>query len=104
MRGRQHVRVLAVVPYPLGSAPGQRYRIEQWAPYLAEDHIELHFAPFSGEALAESLYQPGRYLGKAALMIEAWLATASTRGGRRPSMPSSCIARPRLWGRHCWRG
>ena len=28
------LRVLAWVPYPLETAPGQRYRIEQWAPYL----------------------------------------------------------------------
>ena len=75
MSTRPRIRVLAVVPYPLGLAPGQRYRIEQWAPYLLEHGIELHFKPFAGEVLAETLYQPGRYLGKTALMIQAWLGT-----------------------------
>ena len=59
MSARPRMRVLAVVPYPLGRAPGQRYRIEQWAPYLREDGIELHFESFAGEVLAETLYQPG---------------------------------------------
>ena len=75
MSARPPMRVLAVVPYPLGQAPGQRYRIEQWAPYLREDGIELHFESFAGDVLAETLYKPGRYLGKAGLMIQAWLAT-----------------------------
>jgi glycosyltransferase involved in cell wall biosynthesis len=74
MSDRSRVRVLAVVPYPLGIAPGQRYRIEQWAPYLREQGIELEFAPFADAELASRLYEPGRHLGKAALMIEAWLA------------------------------
>lgn len=33
--------VLALVPYHVDTAPGQRYRIEQWDPYLREDGIEI---------------------------------------------------------------
>ena len=68
------IRVLAIVPYPLGVAPGQRYRIEQWAPYLREAGIDVHFECFAGHEMARALYEPGRYLDKAWLMSRAWLA------------------------------
>lgn len=58
--------VLALVPYPLRKAPGQRYRIEQWAPYLEGEGIDITFSPFATRGLAEVLYEPGR-LGTKAL-------------------------------------
>ena len=36
------MKVLAWVPYPLGVAPGQRYRIEQWSPYLPGPRDRRH--------------------------------------------------------------
>jgi glycosyltransferase involved in cell wall biosynthesis len=76
------MKVLAWVPYPLGTAPGQRYRIEQWAPYLAEMGIEVSFQPFAGPALSRALYARGRAAAKASGMAaglvrrlgEAWPA------------------------------
>jgi glycosyltransferase involved in cell wall biosynthesis len=59
------VKVLAWVPYPLGIAPAQRYRIEQWAPYLRDLGIEVTFQPFAAEALNRALYQRGRWAAKA---------------------------------------
>ena len=38
------VKVLGLVPYAIGQAPGQRYRMEQWAPYLAERGVEIEFS------------------------------------------------------------
>ncbi len=38
------LRVLALVPYPTGRVPGQRYRIEQWAPLRALE-VELTMTP-----------------------------------------------------------
>jgi glycosyltransferase involved in cell wall biosynthesis len=70
---RPRVRVLALVPYPLNTAPGQRYRIEQWTPYLGEDGIDVHFEPFAGPGLSEALYRPGRYGTKTVRMTLAWL-------------------------------
>lgn len=64
-------RVLALVPYPLGRAPGQRYRIEQWRPYLASSGIEVTFFPFASDEFAQLLYEPGRYARKALEMIRA---------------------------------
>jgi glycosyltransferase involved in cell wall biosynthesis len=65
------VKVLALLPYPLDTAPGQRYRIEQWAPYLRDHGIELVFAPFASPGLAARLYRPGGYAAKAVGMLTA---------------------------------
>jgi glycosyltransferase involved in cell wall biosynthesis len=62
------VKVLAWVPYPLGVAPGQRYRIEQWSPYLRDLGIDVTFAPFATPALSRVLYARGQWRAKAAGM------------------------------------
>ena len=62
------MNVLAWVPYPLGIAPGQRYRIEQWAPYLRDQGIEVTFQAFATPQLNRMLYQRGRWPAKAAGM------------------------------------
>lgn len=59
-------RLLVLVNKPEGLAPGQRFRLEQWAPRLARDHnITLDFIPFESPRLTEILYKPGRYFSKA---------------------------------------
>lgn len=60
---------MALVPYPLGTAPGQRYRYEQWAPYLEQQGIRLTFFPFGTDELARVLYRRGEYLAKSRAMI-----------------------------------
>jgi hypothetical protein len=85
------MRVLALVPYPLGEVPGQRYRMEQWAPYLHEAGIDVHFVPFAGEALARVLYLSGRYITKAWRMAEAYM----DRLGRGVCVSRSGPYRPR---------
>ena len=42
----QRIRVLAMVPYPVGRAPGQRYRLEQWAPRLRDEGVDVVFTSF----------------------------------------------------------
>ena len=68
------IRVLALLPYPAGRAPGQRYRIEQWAPRLRAEGIELTFSPFLSPAGMDVLYRHGRAAAK---------ARATVRGGLR---------------------
>jgi glycosyltransferase involved in cell wall biosynthesis len=68
----RRLQVLALVPYPLREAPGQRYRIEQWAPYLFAEGIDVHFEPFAGRDLASVLYCAGRYGPKIWHMCGAW--------------------------------
>ncbi|MEO8358606.1 MAG: glycosyltransferase family 4 protein [Vicinamibacteria bacterium] len=65
------VRVIAFVPYPLGTAPSQRFRLEQWNPRLRELGIEMEFRPFASPALVKTLYRPGMALRKALKLSQA---------------------------------
>ena len=63
-------RALALVTKPLGMAPSQRFRLEQWAPLLRSQHgIAIDFLPFESPGLAEVLYQPGKMATKARLVV-----------------------------------
>jgi glycosyltransferase involved in cell wall biosynthesis len=64
------IRLLALVPKPPGVSPGQRFRLEQWAPHLEARHgIRLDFVPFESPRLTEILYRPGHRIEKAAWML-----------------------------------
>jgi glycosyltransferase involved in cell wall biosynthesis len=58
------MRVACVVPYPPGSAPSQRFRLEQWQKPLAEAGIMLEFFPFLDREASAGLYAEGRVLSK----------------------------------------
>ncbi|HZU81702.1 MAG TPA: glycosyltransferase [Polyangiaceae bacterium] len=63
-------RLLALVQKPLRLAPGQRFRLEQWAPHLEARHgIALDFVAFESPRLTEILYRPGHHVEKAAWML-----------------------------------
>ena len=59
------IKIGALIPYPLNIAPGQRFRIEQWEPYLQAQGITLEMLPFADEALMQLLHQPGKQAAKA---------------------------------------
>ena len=58
------MRVLAVVPSLYDTSPGQRFRIEQWEPILAEHDIEIEYAPFETEELKAILHKSGNVAAK----------------------------------------
>ncbi len=60
------LRVVAFVPYPLGTAPSQRFRLEQWASYLRTRDISIEFRPFASPDLVRLLYRPGLAVRKLA--------------------------------------
>lgn len=59
------LKVLALVPYALERAPGQRYRIEQWAPLLVGHGIDVTFRPFLSPRGMDVVHRPGRLRTKA---------------------------------------
>lgn len=60
------MRLLALVSKAPGLSPGQRFRLEQWAPRLERDHgIQLDFVAFESPELTELLHKPGRRIAKA---------------------------------------
>ena len=65
------MRVLALVPYPYDRAPGQRYRIEQWAPFLKELGVTVTFEAFRSPELHELLCKPSKTGRKAYLTSKA---------------------------------
>jgi glycosyltransferase involved in cell wall biosynthesis len=65
-------RIAALVPNVLGFSPGQRVRIELWAPYLREAGWEIEFFPFEDEALHDVLYDRGKSMQKAAGLLRCY--------------------------------
>jgi glycosyltransferase involved in cell wall biosynthesis len=70
------IRVLGLVPYPLGQTPSQRYRIEQWQPHLEENGISLDLRPFADARLMSLLHKHGKLAAKAASVAGAFLRRA----------------------------
>ena len=65
------LRLLVLAPKPAGLSPGQRFRLEQWAPILKERHgIALDFLPFESARLTQLLYKRGHLPQKA--LWTAW--------------------------------
>lgn len=58
------LRVLTLLPYPVGRVPGQRFRIEQWAPRMAGEDVEVTFSPFLSPRGMDVLYRRGHTLTK----------------------------------------
>lgn len=59
------MRVCIVAPYPLGHAPSQRFRFEQYLRPLARAGIECTVLPLMSPAMYQILYERGRHATKA---------------------------------------
>lgn len=59
------IRVCALVPYPAGTTPSQRFRIEQWVPLLAQQDISVDLLPFADERLYNLLHRRQQRIRKA---------------------------------------
>jgi glycosyltransferase involved in cell wall biosynthesis len=68
------------VPYPTGRVPGQRYRIEQWAPLLRAEGVELTFSPFLSPLGMDVLYRRGHVATKVRETALAYLRRLGERG------------------------
>jgi len=62
--GKDNLTVCALVPYPLNTTPSQRFRIEQWIPYLENEGISVDLLPFADNGLLDLLHKPGRRTAK----------------------------------------
>lgn len=66
------MKILVITPHLYDTAPGARFRIEQWARYLQKDGFDFTFAPFEDHSLNRVLYQPGKSAKKARLILAAF--------------------------------
>lgn len=71
------IRVLALLPYPPGRAPGQRYRIEQWAPFLRLEGVHVSISPFLSPRGMDVLYEHGHVLVKTQEMLRGYLVRSA---------------------------
>jgi glycosyltransferase involved in cell wall biosynthesis len=66
------VRVLALLPYPIGRAPGQRYRLEQWAPLLTASGVTVTYSTFLSSTDFDLLYEPGKIARKGLAVLTGY--------------------------------
>ena len=67
------MKVLTLVPYQKGYAPGQRGSIELWEQILEPQGIDLVYEVFESDKLREILYKSGHHLAKASEMIRSYV-------------------------------
>jgi glycosyltransferase involved in cell wall biosynthesis len=65
--------ICALMPYPFDTSPSQRFRIEQWEPYLKEKNITIDYFSFADEKLSAILYKEGQVAAKFSSMSKAVL-------------------------------
>lgn len=61
---RLPIRLGVLALYPHDTAPGQRFRFEQWLPHLRAEGIEVDILPFADQSLVALMGRPGRLAGK----------------------------------------
>lgn len=67
------IRVLALMPYPQNRAPGQRFRIEQWAPLLRAEGVDVVFSSFISTSALDIWYQHGHARRKIAETLKGYV-------------------------------
>lgn len=53
--------IFFIVPYPQGEAPSQRFRFEQYIPYLEENGFTVEIHPFLNVTTWKNLYSSGNF-------------------------------------------
>lgn len=67
------MQILFVTPYPLGKAPSQRFRFEQYLGFLTGEGHHWHLAPFVSEATWNILYKPGHTAAKVSGIVGGFM-------------------------------
>ena len=67
------MRVLTLIPYQKGYAPGQRGSIELWEKFLKPAGITLDYAAFETDELHKVIYKTGNYTRKIYEMTRAYI-------------------------------
>ena len=63
-----NTKILFIVPYPT-QGPSNRFRVEQYLPYLKEVGIDFALKPFYNSSIYKILYKKGHYFKKAIFLI-----------------------------------
>jgi len=71
-------KVLFLVPYPVGYAPSQRFRVENFLFLLDDAGIGYQIAPFMDEQTWRILFKPGHVVQKVLGTVKGFLRRAAT--------------------------
>lgn len=69
---KEGISVCALTLYPFDMVPGQRYRIEQWEPFLNKQGISIDYFPFADVKLTQILPKPGNFPLKVSKIIKGF--------------------------------
>ena len=58
------IKIQIICPYPIGLAPSQRFRFEQYLPLLKKEGFEFSTQSFLSQKAWNKLYLPGNYFAK----------------------------------------
>ena len=72
------MQILFLVPYPVGKAPSQRFRFEQYFEFLTAAGHTYRVSPFVSEATWVILYKPGHQLRKALGVLAGFARRTAT--------------------------
>ncbi len=65
------MNVLVYVPYLYNTAPGQRFRLEQWAKLLEPKGVNFHFVPFESEILNQIWHKQDHHARKVTELLRS---------------------------------
>jgi glycosyltransferase involved in cell wall biosynthesis len=66
------ISICAITPYPYNTTPAQRFRVEQWEPYLEKEGITIDYYAFANEKLMQIMPQKGKFLSKVGELTKAF--------------------------------
>ncbi len=72
------MKVLFLLPYPLGRAPSQRFRVEKLLQILDAEDIKYDLKPFMDEKVWNAMYHRGAPLKKIAGVLKGYLSRLYT--------------------------
>lgn len=67
------MKILFLIPYPLGVAPSQRFRFEQYFEILERNNITTKVAPFLDDKVWDVLYQKGNFAHKIFAVLKGFI-------------------------------
>ena len=70
---KSSISICALMLDPHDTMPGQRFRIEQWQPYLRRNDISLEYFSFTDENLRSVIYEQGYFFTKVKELTKAYL-------------------------------
>lgn len=72
-RKSRRKKLLVICPHPVGYAPGQRLKYEQYFDIFKEAGYDVTVSPFMSETFQKTVYKKGKYLQKAFWTLAGYL-------------------------------